>query len=426
MHINEVCKVDENINKNDEAIVKKNKKWLVPAIVSFVVLMFTFIVVVMVITIIIVSANKENRLQEQLDLGQKYIDELNYEQAVVAYEEAININPKSADAYIGLADTYVMQGDYVNAMSILQEGYTQTGDERILERIDGLSAILSSLDVEYNTNWNGSEIISNEVPENNEEDLNAIYEQKLRTLEEEYGYFDGTQSGRTYDNNDEWLNPGGILGYSILDLDLDGSEELLVCISNAGDEDAHGTVDIRVYDSDGFCHSMPFLANSSGVDNMYILSREKSNMMMIMNIVYVNNQYYIMCEQNKSSYSGNNQNYWLLEYRDNRLQYVGSFTQTVGVGNEYEHTAYKFDGMNIVDTQVYTRDARDEEPLKSALVDFFADYSINVEKTERYTSILTDDNDIINVFYFRYYVDYYMESEFDVTLENSVMFENEE
>ncbi len=34
------------------------------------------------------------KLQKQLDLGQKYLEEMNYEEVVVAFEAAIEIDPR--------------------------------------------------------------------------------------------------------------------------------------------------------------------------------------------------------------------------------------------------------------------------------------------------------------------------------------------
>ena len=45
--------------------------------------------------------------QEQYDLGMKYLNEKDYEEAVTAFQVAISIDPKQQPAYIGVADAYV-------------------------------------------------------------------------------------------------------------------------------------------------------------------------------------------------------------------------------------------------------------------------------------------------------------------------------
>lgn len=82
----------------------------------------------------LIANSSERRLAEQLDLGQKYLDELDYEQAIVAYEAVLEIDPKCEEAYLALADIYVVLGDIEKAVEILGEGYSQTSSETILER----------------------------------------------------------------------------------------------------------------------------------------------------------------------------------------------------------------------------------------------------------------------------------------------------
>ncbi len=76
------------------------------------------------------------KLQKQLDLGQKYLEEMNYEEAVVAFETAIEIDPMSVDAYLGLVEVYIRTGDFDTALEYAKKGYEMTGDERLKEKID--------------------------------------------------------------------------------------------------------------------------------------------------------------------------------------------------------------------------------------------------------------------------------------------------
>ena len=117
--------------------------------------------------------------QEQYDLGQQYLLEENYEEAIVAFTAAIEIDPKQADAYIGrgdayilsgeteehltqaladyrqvleldeksisaylgIADVYIRQGDYDAALEILNEGLEKTGEnEEIAAKIEEIES----------------------------------------------------------------------------------------------------------------------------------------------------------------------------------------------------------------------------------------------------------------------------------------------
>ena len=46
--------------------------------------------------------------QEQYDLGQKYLTEGNYEEAILAFTAAIEIDPKRPEAYLSLAQVILL------------------------------------------------------------------------------------------------------------------------------------------------------------------------------------------------------------------------------------------------------------------------------------------------------------------------------
>lgn len=54
-------------------------------------------------------------LEEALSLGERYMEELDYGNAVEAYNEAIRIDPKNKQAYLGLAQAYSGSGEYDQA-----------------------------------------------------------------------------------------------------------------------------------------------------------------------------------------------------------------------------------------------------------------------------------------------------------------------
>lgn len=135
--------------------------------------------------------------QGQYDLGVRYLSEGNYEEAIIAFTAAIEIDPKQATAYVGRGDAYVgqaaspvaqvaddsynsaatdylvaidldplaaevyeklgrvyiEQGDYDAAADILERGYEATKDERLLGvfellRIEGpVAAALESIEM---------------------------------------------------------------------------------------------------------------------------------------------------------------------------------------------------------------------------------------------------------------------------------------
>ncbi|WP_081827978.1 tetratricopeptide repeat protein [Oribacterium sp. FC2011] len=59
------------------------------------------------------------KIQKQLELGNKFLVDLDYEQAILAFNKVIEIDPKNTDAYMGLGDAYYGEaknaGDYSSA-----------------------------------------------------------------------------------------------------------------------------------------------------------------------------------------------------------------------------------------------------------------------------------------------------------------------
>ena len=115
--------------------------------------------------------------QEQYDLGMQYLEDGDYEQAIVAFTAAIELDPKQApiyigraqayigsgeteenlsaaltdyesalalddmnpDIYLGIADVYIRQGDYEKAKEILNQALENLGEnEAISEKLNEL------------------------------------------------------------------------------------------------------------------------------------------------------------------------------------------------------------------------------------------------------------------------------------------------
>ena len=77
--------------------------------------------------------------QEEYDLGVRYLSEGNYDEAILAFEAAIEIDPKRAEAYLSLADVYVAQGDLDAAREVLDRAVEAVGeDEEVLAKIEEL------------------------------------------------------------------------------------------------------------------------------------------------------------------------------------------------------------------------------------------------------------------------------------------------
>lgn len=121
--------------------------------------------------------------QEQYELGCRYLFDQDYEQAVLAFTAAIEIDPKRPQAYVGageaymglgqsdraiqvlndalehaeadasvyqgLSDVYITLGDYEAAADILRRGIEATGDQGLQNVLDSLESHLSGDGASY-------------------------------------------------------------------------------------------------------------------------------------------------------------------------------------------------------------------------------------------------------------------------------------
>lgn len=71
--------------------------------------------------------------QEQYDLGMRYLSEGNYEEAILAFNAAIEIDPKQPEAYVQLAKIYTELGDEEKLSEILDAVTEQFGEEEFIE-----------------------------------------------------------------------------------------------------------------------------------------------------------------------------------------------------------------------------------------------------------------------------------------------------
>jgi hypothetical protein len=82
------------------------------------------------------SDSGNDKYRKKLSAANKYVQEENWEDAIVAYLDVIDLNKKSEDAYLRLAEIYLYQGDTDKAKAILEEGIANTGSQKIQEMYD--------------------------------------------------------------------------------------------------------------------------------------------------------------------------------------------------------------------------------------------------------------------------------------------------
>ena len=121
----------------------------------------SFILAPLVIGLLLTACgeNVEAQWQEQYDLGVRYLSEGTYEDAIIAFTAAIDIDPKQPDAYLKIAEAYVAIGDIDSAIAALEQGYEQTQDNQILGQLEQLQNFL----VDYSSYFTENMITQEEL-----------------------------------------------------------------------------------------------------------------------------------------------------------------------------------------------------------------------------------------------------------------------
>ena len=96
--------------------------------VIILVIVLVVLVIGAVIAMLAVSARTTETLVDTLALAERYLDEQDYEQAVIEFKKLLEIDPKNTDAYLGLAEAYEGLGEYDKAAKVLRDAREQVAE----------------------------------------------------------------------------------------------------------------------------------------------------------------------------------------------------------------------------------------------------------------------------------------------------------
>ena len=85
---------------------------------------------------------KDRKIMKKLDTAYSYLEDEDYEMAIAAFKEVLEIDPNCVDAYLGTAKAYEEMDDYEKAVKILKSGYAQTESSSIERKIDKYEEII--------------------------------------------------------------------------------------------------------------------------------------------------------------------------------------------------------------------------------------------------------------------------------------------
>ena len=137
----------DNTNMQPTQEIRK-KKWLLPVILGVVALVLIGAGIAGLIYFNSVALPKKE-LRKQLDLADKYLTDMDYENAIIAYKKAIQIDPMCEEAYLGVVEIEDKLIDMIgrgedsdeirdlldDASSLLDKGYSQTDSATLKKKI---------------------------------------------------------------------------------------------------------------------------------------------------------------------------------------------------------------------------------------------------------------------------------------------------
>lgn len=146
--------------------------------------------------------NKQGKYQEKYDLGVKYLSEGNYEEAVIAFTAAIEIDAKQAAAYVGRGDSYMGLAEQISD-AVQRESYYDNaaadyqmaidlGDDAGTEKLQQVQVLVNTLDFLQRL-YIGFDADDLDIVQ---ELMNLeIYKQIAESIEGDYLYYDDEESG---------------------------------------------------------------------------------------------------------------------------------------------------------------------------------------------------------------------------------------
>lgn len=205
------------------------------------------------------SCNKpvEVQISEQLDLGHKYLTEQNYEQAVIAFNKAIELDEKNFAAYEGAVRAYEAMGRKEDAVAIAERGLkvSVASEEEKSYVIESLFAYYKSkaeFCIAHNDEKNALEYyqkasrIQNDEETRNQIKLieDIIIKRENQKSNEELLKIVGIAAGQDNQDNYPVYTPA-------VDYDGDGLEDLFVEFVQDDNDSPHKSYTVYYVDSQG-------------------------------------------------------------------------------------------------------------------------------------------------------------------------------
>ena len=143
-----------------------------------VILMEIVAVLLLAVFTILLLVSRADRYQERLSMGDKYLAQMNYEDAKICYRNAIRIDEKKAEGYVGLSEVYASQNQYDVAWDILELGQERVSTPKRREIIRTQMTVVEDAREEYEKEDKKAEEVKEEeqpAEQNEQESKEPLY-----------------------------------------------------------------------------------------------------------------------------------------------------------------------------------------------------------------------------------------------------------
>ncbi len=221
-------------------------------------LLSVILVVTLSLTLFTSCASVDKALASTyLNLGEKYLTDLDYEQAVVYFNKVIEVEPKNERAYLGAAEAYVALGDIDSAIAILEQGIEAVDDPTEIQAM--LAELLGESETEEKDEVIADKVSTNEDTTPEETGEEEAEEEPVFVTTAKY-YYDSDGSIRIwneyeYDSNGiltkviGYTPEGGFSGYNEYAQDSNG--KLMSWINYDSDGEPYNARGEYEYDENG-------------------------------------------------------------------------------------------------------------------------------------------------------------------------------
>lgn len=94
-------------------------------------LIVAIVAVAAVIGVLLLTGGTSSAYTDKMKLADQCVQNGDYDEAIIQYNEAISVKPKKDDAYLRLADVYVKKNEPDKAIEVLNQGREATGDDEV-------------------------------------------------------------------------------------------------------------------------------------------------------------------------------------------------------------------------------------------------------------------------------------------------------